>query len=307
MVHIVGAVLDSVHMPARHPCRRDAWTGSVVVTVDGATPAPAGSRLPRLLRRGLLAVAVAVAGWLLSVLFAGAAAADEIPSDTTPVQETHTTAVEQEPAQGQSGGLLGGLLGGVVHTVGSLTQVVVDLTGSVLETATAVLAPVVQPPAAPIFILPAHHDGPSSDSAETDRADDVAAIPAVVAPAPVVPVAPPVAPPVVEAPAPEIHLIVAVPAQVTQPTPVTAPAPGNAAEHAGKGDTDPQPEKTPTAPAGPGSTVSTGHDSFGGARGTHGVLASQATLHPADAGFTTRSRAVNAAGRGAGLPATSPD
>jgi len=275
----------------------------VVVTVDGATPA-----LPRLLRRGLLVAAIAAAGWLLSVLFAGGAAADDVPTDPVEVQEPHTTADQRET---QSGGLLDGLLGGVVDTVSGFTQTVVHLTGAVLDTTASLLAPVVQPPADPIIdlpsILPAPHDGSSSSgSAATDRADAAVAALAVVAPAPVAPVAAPVAPPVVEAPAQEIHAVATVPAQVTQPAPAAAPD-TNAAEHAGKGDTDPRPVKAPAAPAGPGSTVSTGHDSFGGARGTHGVLTSQATLHPADAGFTTRSRAVNAAGRNAGLPATSPD
>jgi len=76
---------------------------------------------------------------------------------------------------------------------------------------------------------------------------------------------------------------------------------------AGGDEPAPQPVKTPTSPANSGTTASSSHDTSGGARSTHGVLPAQTTLHPADAGFSTRSRAVNAAGRIAGLPASSPD
>jgi cytoskeletal protein RodZ len=62
------------------------------------------------------------------------------------------------------------------------------------------------------------------------------------------------------------------------------------------------------APVAPGGTsVSNAHDSAGGARTTHGVLTASATLPPAAAGYTTRSRAADATGRVSGLPATSPD
>ncbi|MPZ79801.1 MAG: hypothetical protein GEV28_05130 [Actinophytocola sp.] len=65
--------------------------------MDGASPAPAaGSRLRRLLRRGLLIATVTAAGWLLSATFANSASADEPLPDTPPAQEE--VPVSDEPA-----------------------------------------------------------------------------------------------------------------------------------------------------------------------------------------------------------------
>jgi hypothetical protein len=264
----------------------------VVVVVNGAK-----GRLSGLLRRGLLVAAMAGVGWLLSVGFSAAAAADELPGDDSSNYRT----------QSGGGGLLGGLLGGVTSTLTGLTDTVTQLAGAVLDTTSSLLSPVITPPDQPILdipeILPAPADGSSNPgSATPDRSDAVVEAAPVVAPAP--PVAPPLAPVVEVAPV----LAAVKPAAVVPPAaPVVAKnADGNAAEHANRGDSDPQPVKAP-APNSPGSTASSAHDSFGGARGTHGVLTTQATLHPADAGFTSRSRAVSAAGRAAGLPACSPD
>jgi hypothetical protein len=79
-----------------------------------------------------------------------------------------------------------------------------------------------------------------------------------------------------------------------------------AGDHAGRPGRD-EPVKTPAAPVAPGTSVSGSHDGPGSARGIHGVLTEQATFTPEQAGFTTRSRAADATGRVAGLPATSPD
>jgi hypothetical protein len=253
--------------------------------------------LSRLLRRALLVAGIAVTGWLVSIVFAGTAAADNDPGVTEPATPE---------TQQQSGGLLGGLLGGVTNTLTGLTNTVVQLTGSVLDTTTSVLAPVVPPSPEPIIDLPALLPLPShgsSGSSQTDRSDAPQAAPVVVTPAPPQP-APPAPQPV------EVAVVRPAEPPAPPPAPVTAAADNKdspADEHANRGGSDPQPVKAPAAPAGPGSTVSPTHDSSGGARGTHGVLTTQATLHPADAGFTTRSRAVDAAGRDAGLPASSPD
>ncbi len=266
--------------------------------------------LVRLLRRSLLVTVLGIAGW---VLFAAPASADELPPQNQPLVH--------QPAS--SGGLLGGLLGGVSDTLGSLTDAVAGLTGAVADTTHELLAPVTQPSRGPVGDMPVPLPAPTagtgsaSGSTTTVRVDvPVAEVPAPVAaaapaPAPVPAPAPaptPVAPPVVVeavAPAPVVRHVVA---PVAPPAPVAVQDDGGSAdEHADRGGSDPKPVKAPAAPSGPGSTVSTAHDSSGGARGTHGVLTSQATLHPADAGFSTRSRAVDAAGRDAGLPASSPD
>jgi outer membrane biosynthesis protein TonB len=249
--------------------------------------------LSRLLRRGLLVAAIAATGWLLGVVFAGPASADELPRDQAQTREQ------------SSGGLLGGLLGGITHTVSGLTDTVVDLTGSVVDTTRTLLPPVTPPAQEPIVDVPELL--PVDDwtgASGTDRVDPAPA------PAPV-----PAAQPAAPAPKPVVNT----PVQAVAPAPVpsAAPAPQQAAtqekkttsasHHAGTGSS-PEPAKTPAGPSTPGSTASAAHNDSGGARGTHGVLVSHATLtHPADAGFTTRSRAVNAAGRDAGLPVATPD
>ena len=251
--------------------------------------------LSRLLRRGLLVAAVAVAGWLLGVLFAGPASAQPLPPQDQ--QQTH----DRQPG----GGLLGGLLSGVTGALAGLTETVVDTTTGLL---TPVVLPMPDHDVHPPIVPTAPSGGSSAGTATTARAET---------PPPVVE-APPVAPaaPVVVAPPRQPVVVVSVPKPVTRQVvvPVAPPAPvvqetadSTAAEHAGRGDPVPQPVKAPAAPAGSGATVSSAHDSSGHARGTHGVLGTQTTLHSADAGFTTRSRAVDAAGRAAGLPASSPD
>jgi hypothetical protein len=243
--------------------------------------------LSRLLRRGLFVAVLAAAGWLLGAAFAGTASADELPGDNP---------------QAQSSNLLGSLLNGLTGSLGGVTTTIVDTAGDILSpAATQAPAPIVDLPS----LLPAigsASGGVTTDRDDVSRAETVAPVPVVTPPAPAVPpAAPVVAPPT---PAPPVAPPVVVP--VVPAAPAAAPDSGTT-DHAGQGGSEPQPVKTPAAPASSGATVSTAHDNAGGARGTYGVLPSQATFHPADAGFTTRSRAVNAAGRAAGLPASSPD
>jgi hypothetical protein len=254
----------------------------------------------RLLRRALLVAAVAVAGWVLSAVFASVAGADELPGDDT-------RAYQSDNALGELLGGLTDLVGGVTDVVGGVTDRVADIGGSLVDTSGDVLPPSSSPDAHdPVAETP---PAPSPGAANADRGDalprtGIAVPPAPVAtpPAPVVPL-PPVTP---TAPAPVTPPVVKVPVAPVAP-PAAQDAGSAATEHAGRGEPEPEPAKAPTAPAGTGTTVSTAHDNAGSARGTHGVLAAQATLHPADAGFTTRSRAVDGAGRVAGLPASSPD
>lgn len=336
----------------------------MVIAVDGAIQAPvAGSRL----RRFLLILALGVAGWLLSVLFAATAIAaphdpvtdppateepvaeepaaeepvGEAPTEEAPVEEP--TAVEPQPDSTQpdssgsasteaavetapeaevmvapepepepavapeprptaqpssGGGLLGGLLG-----------VVTNLAGAVLDTTGTLLDPVVDPPSDPIVdvpeLLPAPDGwtwggGSSSGSAETVRAEPAAPTSYAVAPA-----APAVPAPAAAVTQPTTRFVE--PAAPRQPIlPAPEPSDADQAQHGSGGDR--LPGKVPAAPAAPaGPTASAGHDHSGGVRGLHGVLVARTTLEPGDAGFTTRSRAVNAAGRTAGLPAATPD
>jgi hypothetical protein len=254
--------------------------------------------LSRLLRRGLLVVGIAAVGWLLGLAFAGTASADELPGENTQVRRD------------------GGLLSGLTSTLDELTTGLTDITDSVVGAAGDRLSPNVTAPAEPIVDLPSllpidgsavgGSNSSGGGSAITDRGD----VPRAEAdPAPETPVvAPPPAPestPVAHAAPPVVVLVPVAP--VTPAGQDSGNDSSAATEHVDQRGSDPRPVKTPAAPAGSGTTVSTTHDSSGGARGTHGVLTSQATLHPADAGFTTRSRAVDAAGRIAGLPASSPD
>jgi len=247
--------------------------------------------ISRLLRRGLLVTAIAAAGWLLSAAFAGTASAEGLPGDNPQTQE--------QP----SGGLLGGLIGGVTNTITGLTDTVVGLTGTVVDTTTSLLTPVTHPAQEPIIDVPALlpvDDWTGSNETARPETQPAPAAPAPVAPAPQ---------PVVPAP---VHVTPAAPKPAAAPAPAAAQTAPQERENktgyqTGTGSA-PEPVKTPAGPSSPGSSVSAAHDNSGGARGTHGVLVSHTTLvHPADAGFTTRSRAVNAAGRDAGLPVSTPD
>lgn len=252
--------------------------------------------LSRLLRRGLLVAAVAAAGWLLGVFFAGTAGADEVPTDDT---QTHK--------QESGGGLLGEFVGGLTGALGGVTDKVADIPGSLVDTSGDILAPIVEAPQEPVAELPSVlPGGSSSGSATTDRDDGVSRVDTIVAPQVAAPVdAPP--PAAVAPPAEPVRVAPPVTPVTAAPAPTAAQDTSAATEHAGEGDSPPRPVKAPASPASSGTTASQSHDTSGGARGAHGVLPTQATLHPADAGFTTRSLAVNAAGRLAGLPASSPD
>jgi hypothetical protein len=262
--------------------------------------------LSRLLRRALLVAAVAVTGWLLSAVFAGTAGADELPGDGTQADITSAD---------MSSGLLDELadaVGGVPDMIDGMTDRVTGLTESVIDTSGDVLPTVPDHPRDPVNDLPSFATGSGSGSVSTDRSDAVPrdepvvtpVVPAAAptpAPAPATVLVPPEPPLPVKAP------VVAVPTTPAAPPPAAKDTGGNATEHAGRGGSEPEPANTPSAPAGSGTTVSTAHDNTGSARGTHGVLPVQAVLHPADAGFTSRSLAVDGAGRAAGLPSSSPD
>lgn len=256
--------------------------------------------LGRLLRRGLLVAAIAAAGWLLSAVFAGSASA-ETRSDGQPQ-------TQEQP----SGGLLGGLLGGVTRTVTGLTDTVVGITTPITDATSSLLVPAEKQAPEPAVempvVLPA--DGWSTGTAETERVETPPPAPA---PAPE-PVTAPAPKPVVPQAAP-VEAVAAPVATAPKPAaaPVIAPRTAVAEEHDPAGDragtgSDPEPVKSPAGPSAPGTSAAAAHDHSGNARATHGLLVSHATpTHPADAGFTTRSRAVNAAGRDAGLPASTPD
>ncbi|HEX6357306.1 hypothetical protein [Actinophytocola sp.] len=245
--------------------------------------------LSRLLRRVLLVAAVAVAGWLLSAFAASTASADELPVDDVPVHS------------GQSDGLLRNLLGGLTDTLGGMTDAAAEITDSLTGEPADSVSPSVTPPA------------PVAETPETlpvaAPIGEVATAPADAPPAEMifVPSTPAVAPARAVPPVVVVPVVpVAAPALPAMPV-VQDPGP-DAEEHAAQGGGHQrQPAKAPTAPAGTVTFASTTHDSFGGVRGAHGVLPAQDVLHPAGAGYTTRSLAVDAAGREAGLPSSSPD
>lgn len=241
--------------------------------------------LSRLLRRGLLTAALAAAAWLLSAVFAGSAVADELPGD------------QPYPLEQPSGGLLGGLLDGVTGMVTDLTGAVENLTGP--EADATPPAPVA--PSEPGVVQDGVPDAvPAPRATRQSGAEAPAPAPAPLAPAPQPAAEVPVTVPAAPAAAAVRRAVVPVPA-------ATGQTPPDAGDQAGRG-TDPLPEKAPAGTSTPATMAGPAHDNAGGARGPHGVLFAQAPLaHPADAGFTTRSRAVNAAGRTAGLPAATPD
>jgi hypothetical protein len=266
----------------------------VVVAVNGVH-APASGRARRLVRRGLLVAAIAGAGWLLSVLFAANASADELP-----MSEPDTVEPMAAPAQQPAGGLLGGL-----------TDLTGSLFGTVADTTSAL--PSVVPPAKdePAETLP---DLPELlhvlDTPDVTPPSDHPAGRSAVPPRPSSPPATP-SPPATAA-APEHTPRPVVTNEAPQRTAPSKP-PRKAAERpAGEQahSSQEQPTKAPAAPVGPsgGTVASSAHDSSGGARGTHhGVLTAQAPLAPHSAGWSTRGRAADASGRITGLPATSPD
>ncbi|MGB3438049.1 MAG: hypothetical protein WBA97_04775 [Actinophytocola sp.] len=250
----------------------------------------------RLLRRGLLVAAVAAAGWLISAVFAGSASAEESPADQSPPQQ------QQHPS--------GGLLGGLVGTLTGLTDALADVTGAVLDTTSTLLSPITQPGQDPLVDV---QESPHADDwTGTSGTARQVAPPAPAARTPLAPAPQPVARTKTVAAEKVAAEPVAAPtpsASVPAPHPATPPRTQDeeSGRQAGTGSA-PEPVKTPAGPSTPGTAVSAAHDYWSGARGTHGVLVSHATLaHPADAGFSTRSRAVSTAGRGVGLPVSTPD
>ncbi|MGH3762300.1 hypothetical protein [Actinophytocola sp.] len=206
------------------------------------------------------------------------------------------------PAAQQSAGGLGGLVGGltqaathtVTHTAHEVTHTVVALSSAAVDHSNqAVTALLATPSGQPFLRLP-----DLGRIAPLDPAGKERAVPAHIA---TVPTAPPanLALPSTAAFASDHTTHAAVP----QRTSIEHSVPGEHADKPGPGH-----PVQPPAPFAPGGTsVSNAHDIPGGARGTHGVLAASTSLPPPAAGFTTRSRAADATGRIAGLPATTPD
>lgn len=267
-----------------------------MVAVDGAGSAPT-TRLRRLLRRGLLVAALAVAAWLLSALFANSASAAPAPppdpDEDVAWAGAPTTA---EPSHTGLGSLLGGVTKTLTSTVANVvtstvTHVVtpavhqVDhpvatLTSAVVGTAEQVLAPAARPEPAPAGAARAATPKPASPH----RPPAIPALPSTVALA---------AEHTPRAPA------AAIPRTSTTSRQDTG-------EHAGRPGPE-HPIQTP-APVAPGGTsVSSSYDNVGGARAMQGMPTAADTLPPTAAGYTTRSRTADATGRVAGLPAISPD
>jgi hypothetical protein len=314
-----------------------------MVAVDGASSAPT-TRLRRLLRRSLLVAALAAAGWLLSALFASTASA-ETPAPPADLTDQHTddpadgppelparpdaptrsdkpasvaedraerpaepgTADDEEsagaPAIGESAHQgLGAVLGGVtnaltsvvthvvtqtVHQVdATVANTVATLTSTVLDTAEQVLAQ-------------------DQVAAAQPQENPTGIAPTATTPTPVpAPRQPPAIPATLSTAALAQDHTSRAPV-ATQHRTNTAPQ-HDAGRHVSRpGPAHPLDVPAPVAPG--GTSVSNAHDSAGGARTTHGVLSASATLPPAPAGYTTRSRAADATGRVSGLPATSPD
>ncbi|MBC6446586.1 hypothetical protein [Actinokineospora xionganensis] len=240
----------------------------------------------------LLLRVAAVAGllmavWVAMVVLASNASAEDRPLPPPP-----------RPTRPSSG--LIGLVGNTLDVARPLVSGVVGTVSEVPLVDDPVDVPILEPQAET-----------TSQSSETFSA------PAAVS---VKPPAPPRAP-VVSAPEPvkaaPVRLTPKVERPVEPPRPVVVPkAParkptfelvaGSSDEEADK-RTTPEPPAAPAAPAAPGSTASAASDGGGHARGLTGMLAGRAPLTPPASAGVAGSRVTDAAGRCAGLPASSPD
>ncbi|WP_133794205.1 hypothetical protein [Actinokineospora alba] len=241
----------------------------------------------------LLLRVAAVAGllmavWVAMVLLASNASAEDKPLPPKP------------PRTGS--GLIGGLVGNTLSTLDVTRPLVSGLVGTVSE------VPLVDEPVDLPLLEP---QAGVSQSSETFSAPAAVSVkppapprkPAVSAPAPIK--AAPVRPaPKVEAPveAPRPVVIPKAPA----PKPTFQLVSGSSDEEADR-RTTPEPPAAPAAPAAPGSTASAASDGGGHARGLTGMLAGRAPLTPPASAGVAGTRVTDAAGRCAGLPASSPD
>ncbi|MGH3864435.1 hypothetical protein [Actinokineospora sp.] len=237
----------------------------------------------------LLLRVAAVAGllmafWVAMVLFASNASAED---RRPPPKPTRPSA---------------GLLGLVGNTINVARPLASGLVGTVSE------VPLVEDPVDLPILEP---QAGASQSSETFSAP--AAV-SVKPPAPPRKVVVSVPEPVKAAPvrpAPKVERPVEAPRPVVVPK---APAPkptfelvaGSSDEEADK-RTAPEPPAAPAAPAAPGSTASAASDGGGHARGLTGMLAGRASLTPPASAGVAGTRVTDAAGRCAGLPASSPD
>ena len=271
----------------------------MVVVVDGASFAPAG-RLHRLLRRVLIVGGLAAAGWLLSLLFAttAAAAADEpIDQPNAPAaqpEEEAQPAEEGTAARGEYATMVSGVSGTVTHTVDQLTENVSASTATAATHSTEVTGKATAP-------APGPANGRAATTSHTAQLEPSTAERAA---PPQVPQVPPATPALSTsaAVAPE-HPPRAAVVETPHSRTVTEHIRAHAKEH---GPARPVESPAPVAPG--GTAVSNAHDNTGGARSALGApVASTPAPPPSGAGFSSRGLAADAAGRVAGLPATSPD
>jgi hypothetical protein len=264
-----------------------------MVAEDGVNSARAG-RARRLLRRSLLTGVLAAAGWLLAALFSTPASAATHATELPPQPPRPTP-----PAAGHAAGLTG-LLGSLTNTV---TGTVTDTVRQVDHTLGALTR-------TPLF--------PSREPLHGNRPLDPLArsAPGLAAPAPTARYEPPATPALPATVAPALAPTPREPADTPRPsTPVrtethiagiaTGTALGEAHPQAGRHPDRPLRSPAPLAPTATCSVSA--HDDSGGARGVLGVLPAATMLPPPAPGYTTRSRAADATGRVAGIPATTPD
>jgi hypothetical protein len=238
----------------------------------------------------LLLRVAAVAGmlmavWVALVLLASNASADE--NKPLPPKPTRPSS---------------GLIGLVGNTLDVARPLVSGLVGTVSE------VPLVDDPVDLPLLEPQAGAGQSSETFSAPAAVSVKPAaaprkPVVSAPEPVkaapVPAAPKVVRPV-EAP------VVVPKAPAPAPKPSFELVASSSDEEADK-RTTPEPPAAPAAPAAPGSTASAASDGGGHARGLTGMLAGRAPLTPPASAGVAGTRVTDAAGRCAGLPASSPD
>ncbi|GAB3453130.1 hypothetical protein GCM10027436_53550 [Actinophytocola sediminis] len=273
---------------------------------------PTSGRVRRMLRRSVLLAAFTGAGWLLALIFAGGASATPEPAEP-PIE---TPSVGEHPDTGHPSSPSASLIAPLAASADLLADTVNTLSESVASTLDAAIADLptvfVPPPDEPVATMP-----------ELPQLLPVVdwSPPAIAAEAPVARVEPHT--PATRAPPVTAKVTAEVTATKPEHTPgrpaPTSPGwqqphhhpsspPGDtgrtAAEHA---NTSPRPDNAPASLPGSGTTATTVHDTSGGARGTHGVLAVQATVEPSAAELSCRGRSTGIHGRITGLPATSPD
>jgi hypothetical protein len=239
----------------------------VVVGADGTPPARAAGRVLPRLLRTV-------------IVTAGLAALGWLLST---LLATGGAAAESTPDTG-SPGLLGGLVGGLTHLLGATPDTAPANPPG--DTAPAPVDPIVAAPPPPAAPTPAPamvaHVRPRSATATrpspTARPGRTAAV---------------------------AHRSTRAPAAAGQAAPTTASS--SAVPATGHTGRKPAPDRAPSAPAAPNSSMSAGHDGPGQARGGTALPAGQTVAVPPAGRRTDLGRASLAGSRTAGLPARSPD